>query len=174
MVGQRLYLDVMSEVLADARSAGISKVRFYGGEPLLHPELAQMVGHATSLGLNSCVNTNGTHLAKKIDALYGAGLRLVLIGFYGIGDVYDSYTQREGHFRRLEESLRFVRCRYSSELELQLNFTLMRSSCNLNSLAAAWEFACRFDMYFHIDLVSYSLPFFVQGEELGHPPNHDL
>jgi MoaA/NifB/PqqE/SkfB family radical SAM enzyme len=165
MVGERLSLDVMSGVLADARSAGISKVRFYGGEPLLHPELVQMVGHATALGLSSCVNTNGTHLAKKIDSLYGAGLRLVLIGFYGIGEVYDSYTQRDGHFRRLEEGLRFVRARYGSELELQLNFTLMRSSCNLDSLAAAWEFASRFDMYFHIDLVSYSLPFFVQGEE---------
>jgi MoaA/NifB/PqqE/SkfB family radical SAM enzyme len=165
MVGQRLSLDVISQVLADARSAGIASVRFYGGEPLLHPDLVRMVGDATSLGLRTSVNTNGTHLAKKIDALYAAGLHLVTVGFYGVGEVYDSYTQREGHFRRLEESLRFVRARYGSELELQLNFTLMRSSCNLTSLAAAWQFARQFDMYFHIDLISYSLPFFVQGEE---------
>src|SRR5437879_6316341 len=101
MVGERLSLDVMLQVLADARSAGIARVRFYGGEALLHPELVQMVDHATSLGLRTSVNTNGTHLAKKIDALYAAGLRLVTIGFYGIGEAYDSYTQREGHFRRL-------------------------------------------------------------------------
>src|SRR5437763_1428422 len=165
MVGERLSLDVMSQVLADARSAGIARVRFYGGEALLHPELVQIVDAATSLGLRTCVNTNGTHLAKKTDALYTAGLRLVTIGFYGIGDVYDSYTQREGHFRRLEESLSYVRARYGSELELQLNYTLMRSSCNLASVAAAWDFARQFDMYFHIDLISYSIPFFVQGEE---------
>jgi cyclic pyranopterin phosphate synthase len=165
MVGQRLSLKVMLQVLADARAAGIAAVRFYGGEALLHPELVQMVGHATSLGLRTCVNTNGTHLGKKIDALYAAGLRLVSIGFYGIDEAYDSYTQRQGHFRRLEESLKFVRARYGPELELQLNFVLMRSSSNLISLTRAWDFARRFDMYFHIDLISYSVPFFVQGEE---------
>jgi MoaA/NifB/PqqE/SkfB family radical SAM enzyme len=163
MPGQRLSLPIMLHVLDDAKAAGIGTVRFYGGEPLLHPELPAMIRHATTLGLRSYVTSNGTHLKHKIDALYQAGLRLVTIGYYGTGNAYDSYTQRQDHFRRLEEGLAAVRARYHNKLELQLNFVLMRPSCNLEALTEAWTFAKRFDMYFHIDLVSYSVPFFIQG-----------
>lgn len=167
MPGHSLSLAEMRDVLDDAKAGGVGTVRLYGGEPLLHPDLAGMVRHAIGLGLRCYITSNGTHLGLKMPALYEAGLRQVTIGFYGIGRRYDDYTQRRGHFTRLERSLQSVRDRYGNSVELQLNFVLMRDTCNLADLAAAWAFAKRFDMFFHVDLVNFSVPFFVQGPDKG-------
>src|SRR5260221_4672127 len=50
MVGQRLSLDVMLQVLADARSAGIAMVRLYGGAGALSPQLGLKAVRSTYLG----------------------------------------------------------------------------------------------------------------------------
>lgn len=163
MAGERLSLETVMDVLQDARDAGVDRTRFYGGEPLLHPGLPQMIARSRELGMRPYVTTNGTHLGAKIEALFEAGLRLATIGFYGIGPAYDSYTQKANHYARLETSLAKVRERYGEAVELQLNFVVLRDTCNVDDLHRAWDFAKRFDMFFHLDLANYSAPFFVQG-----------
>ena len=165
MLGQQLSLDEVKGLLEDAREAGVETVRLYGGEPLLHPDLPQMVRHAVDLGLSTYVTTNGVLLRQRIDALFEAGLRDLTIGFYGTGEEYDAYTQRPGRFARLEEGLNYARSRYGSALSLQLNYLIMRPSCRLEALQAAWDFAERFSMTFHTDLLHYSLPYFTDGIE---------
>lgn len=168
MIGEQLPLRTVQEILDDVREAGVNRVRFYGGEPTLHPDLTKMVEHATSLGLDAYVNTNGHLLKHKIDELYAAGMRWATVGFYGVGLKYDQYTQRSGRFARLERNLGYVRDRYGDGVELQLNWLLMRPSCTLEALAEAWEFAKRFNMVMQVNLLSYSLEFFTNG------PNNEL
>jgi cyclic pyranopterin phosphate synthase len=165
MTGEQLTLREVCEILDDARAAGIELVRFYGGEPLLHPELPAMVRHALSLGLSPYVTTNGILLKQKVDALFDAGLRDLTIGFYGVEDAYDQYVGRPGRFRRLEAGLEALRERYGKAIAVQLNFLIMRPSCDLESLRRAWAFAERFDLSFHTDLVHYSLPYFTEGPD---------
>jgi cyclic pyranopterin phosphate synthase len=160
-----LPLPLLRDALDDAAAAGMSTVRLYGGEPLLHKDIVRVVEHATSRGLKTYITTNGTHLGLKVDELVAAGLRFATIGFYGVGQAYDEYVQRGGHFERLERSLEQVRQRHGSSLGLQLNFVLTRESCSLEAVDAAWAFAERFDMRFHIDLVSFSVPFFNAGPD---------
>jgi MoaA/NifB/PqqE/SkfB family radical SAM enzyme len=69
MPGESLLLKEVCEVLDDARAGGVGTVRFYGGEPLLHPDLAGMVRHANEIGLRSYITSNGTHLSLKLPAL---------------------------------------------------------------------------------------------------------
>lgn len=163
MSGNTLTLDELRSVLDDGRAAGVDTVRLYGGEPLLHRELPQVIAHAVSLGLKTYVTTNGLLLENRIDELFKAGLRLVTIGFYGIDEQADRHTQRRNYFAKLERSLRAVRAKYGSQVELQLNYVLMKPFCSVAHLEAAWALAMKFDMFFHIDLVSYSLPFFTTG-----------
>ena len=160
MPGARLSLEVVRDAITDAKAGGVDTVRLYGGEPLLHPDLPDMVRHATSLGLRTYITTNGTHLGQRIEALYEAGLRLATIGFYGLDPAYTAHTGRAGHFERLERSLAAVRERYGKAVELQLNYVVMRGTCDPEPLAAAWAFAERFDMFFHLDLASPTTPFF--------------
>lgn len=163
MPGHQLPLEKVRELLDDAKLSGVERVRIYGGEPLLHPQLPAMIRHSLSLGLSTHINTNGMLLRQKIDALYNAGLRGITIGFYGTAAEYDAYVQRSDRFARLENGIATVRDRYGEAISMRLNFLLMRQSCNLESLDAAWRFAERYDMNFHVDLVHYSLPYFTEG-----------
>jgi len=134
----------------------------------LHPDLPKMVAHARKVGLLPYVTTNAILLGRKFDELYAAGLRDVTVGFYGVGDAYDTYVQRPGLFRKVEASIAAVREKYGDKVKLQLNWLLMRPSCTLEAFHAAWEFAERYDMTMQIDLVHYSLPYFTEG------PEHEL
>jgi MoaA/NifB/PqqE/SkfB family radical SAM enzyme len=163
MLGQQLSFSMVQTALSDAKLAGIETVRLYGGEPLLHPQLPDMVRHATSLGLSTYVTTNGILLRQKIDDLYAAGLRSITIGFYGTLGDYDKYVQREKSFRRLESGIASIRDRYGSAVSLQLNFLLMRPSCDRKALYAALAFAEKYDLTLSVDLIHYSLPYFTDG-----------
>ncbi len=168
MPGQQLSLSMVRTLLDDGKAAGVETVRLYGGEPLLHPDLAAMVRHAIDIGLSPYITTNGLLLRQKIKALYEAGLRNITIGFYGVGDDYDAYVQRDKRYRLVEQSIAAVRDRYGSSVSIQLNYLLMRPSCNLAWLDNAWSLAKRHDLEFQTDLIHYSLPYFTDG------PNHEL
>lgn len=168
MPGQQLSLAMVKTLLDDARAAGIETVRLYGGEPLLHPALPKMVRHAVDLGLSTYITTNGLLLKQKVKRLYDCGLRNITIGFYGTAADYDNYVQRDRRFRRLEESVAAVRETYGRSISMQLNYLLMRPSCNLEALRNAWRFAEYYDLEFTTDLIHYSLPYFTDG------PNHEL
>lgn len=165
MPGAVLPYEVILDVLDDAAAAGIRTIRLYGGEPLLHPDLPRIVSAARAVGINPYVTTNGILLDRKIDDLYRAGLRDITIGFYGTGQDYDDYVQRPDRFRLLEEGVAMARKRHGSSLNLQLNFLLSRLSCTVEALDSAWQFAERFDMRFHTDLIHYSLPYFTEGPD---------
>ena len=44
-----------------------------------------------------------------------AGLRSISIGFYGTGKDYNDYVQRKEQYRKLEQSVEYVRSRYRNE-----------------------------------------------------------
>lgn len=56
-------------------------VYFTGGEPALHPNIAEMVGYANHLGLVTAMTTNGTVSRALITRLKEAGLFLLTVSF---------------------------------------------------------------------------------------------
>ncbi|HEX5011066.1 MAG TPA: radical SAM protein [Planctomycetota bacterium] len=165
MVGHRLEWPVVRDLLDDAAAMGFYSIRFYGGEPLLHPDLPRMVAHCRQRGMRPYVTTNAVLLGEKIDDLVAAGLRDVTVGFYGVGQAYDAYTQRPGLFRRVERSLAAVRDRHGDRIDLQMNWLLMRPTASVPALTEALDFARRLDMRVRVDLIHYSLPYFQEGPD---------
>jgi cyclic pyranopterin phosphate synthase len=153
------------DLLDDASEAGYYLIRLYGGEPLLHASLPLMVEHCRARQLNPLLTTNGLLLGRKIDDLFSAGLRDITIGFYGVGGAYDAYAQRAGAFAQLESSLAVVRERYGDQIDLQMNWLLMRPTANLEALHEAYAFAVKYRMSIRVDLVHYSLPYFTEGPD---------
>ena len=137
MRGHTLSLNVVKTLLDDAKEVGFDKIRFYGGEPLLHKELPQMIEHAESLGLDYWVTTNAVLLKRRIDELYEAGLRRVTVGFYGTGDAYNEYVQKNDQFSKVEESIKYTRDKYGDKISLGLDWVLMKPTCNKESLDQA-------------------------------------
>ncbi|HEU4418891.1 MAG TPA: radical SAM protein [Planctomycetota bacterium] len=170
MVGEQLDVETVLGCLDDAAAAGVATARFYGGEPLLHRDLPRMIAHALELGMDAYVTTNATLLGDRIDELHAAGLRWLTIGFYGIGQAYDSYTQREGHFDKLQRSLETVRARCGDAIAMQMNYMLSRRSCHVDDVRAAWQLVTQYDLHLGVDPVSRTIPFFrVPGDELSIP-----
>lgn len=167
MVGEHLDLDTTREVLEDAAGAGFYTVRFYGGEPTLHPDLPAMIRRSQELGLRSYVTTNASTLEARIGELHAAGLRDLSIGMYGIGPSYDAYVQRPGMFARVQRGIETARRRFGSELRMQMNWLLTRERLEPRSLQEATAFARHHNLTLQIDLLHYSLPYFVPGLDQG-------
>src|SRR5437868_145363 len=87
---------------------GIRYLSFFGGEPLLHPRLSEMIAMAVHRGMGVAMITNGWLLATKLDELASAGLKTVYVsidsaaissheknrGLKGLGDRIRQATAR--------------------------------------------------------------------------------
>ena len=165
MPGAQLSWPVIQDLLEDCSTLNIKSVRLYGGEPLLHKDLPRIVEYSVNLGLRPWLTTNGILLKDKIDALYSVGLRSISIGFYGTGEEYNDYVQRKEQYRKLEQSIEYVRNRYGMSVDLVLGWVLMRPTCNLTSIREMWSFAERFATPVGVSLIHYSLPYFTEGPD---------
>lgn len=178
MPGAQLPLEIYSQLISDAATAKVPAVRLYGGEPLLHPDVVRMVQIASEKSVGCYMTTNALILDKKIDALHGAGLRKITMGYYGEGEAFDRYVQRSGRYDRLVKSLTQVRRQFGPEkLALQFNFLLSRRSANPEALEAICRFAERFDAAIQVDVVHYSLPYFTEGPDRElqfHPEDKEM
>lgn len=166
MPGSVLPLSIYQQLIEDAGAAKVPAVRLYGGEPLLHPDVVRMVELAGENDVGCYMTTNALVLDKKIDALHGAGLRKITMGYYGQGTEFDEYVQRPGRYDRLIESLDNVRRSHGPDkLDLQFNFLLSRRSATVEAVEEMRIFAERYDASIHVDIVHYSLPYFQEGPE---------
>ncbi len=165
MPGHRLSFEMVRDLLDDAADAGFYSIRFYGGEPLLHPDLPRMIEYCASRRMRPYVTTNGVLLDKKINALVAAGLRDITLGFYGVGEAYDRYTQSPGLYRAVERGLAAVAERHGGTVQMQMNWLLMRPTASVEAFRAARAVAERYGMSIRIDLIHYSLPYFQEGPD---------
>lgn len=66
--------------LDQIHSLGTERVALVGGEPLLHPDIVELVRYATRLGLSTSLTTNGFLLtADLLRSLEGAGLGVIQV-----------------------------------------------------------------------------------------------
>jgi MoaA/NifB/PqqE/SkfB family radical SAM enzyme len=165
MPGAQLPFKVVRDLLDDCKTFGIHSVRLYGGEPLLHKDLVQIVEHSVRLGLHPWLTTNGILLKEKIDDLYSAGLRAISIGFYGTGEEYNVYVQRREQYARMERGIAYARERYGMDINLTLGWLLMRPTCNLEAVREMWRIAEKYSTAVGVSLIHYSLPYFTEGPD---------
>jgi MoaA/NifB/PqqE/SkfB family radical SAM enzyme len=65
--------------LAILHQRDVRYINFFGGEPLLHPRLADMIAMVLAQGMGPAVITNGWLLPARLEALAGVGLKTVYI-----------------------------------------------------------------------------------------------
>src|SRR5437870_2526906 len=78
--------DVLKRRIDKLATLGTSVVAFSGGEPMLHPDLDDLIRHIRARGMMAGLITNGYFLVpKRIEQLNGAGLAFLPIS---IDDVH--------------------------------------------------------------------------------------
>lgn len=102
---------------------GITKVRLTGGEPLMRPDVVEIVRDIARLPVKLGLSTNGLRLHLFLDQLVDAGLKHINISL----DTFDAerfrqLSRREGHDRILAN----IEGAIDKGLHVKLNMVVMR------------------------------------------------
>lgn len=163
--GESLDRATLMRLLDDMAALGVARVHFHGGEPLLHPDLDDLVSGAVDRGITPSLGTNGLALnERRLDRLHERGLRSINVGLYGVGAAYDDYVGHAGRYEILRANLAHARQRHP-DVALSLGWLIMRPSCNARSLQAVLQLAEELDVPFGAVLLQYDFPYFSEGEQ---------
>ena len=81
-----LSFEEIEKVVRACIPLGLDKVRLTGGEPLLRPDLSDLVSRLSDLGIDIALTTNGSLLRRNAQALAEAGLKRVTISLDAIDE----------------------------------------------------------------------------------------
>lgn len=93
---QILSLDDLREPIRELKEFGVVGIHFSGGEPLIHPELAEIISYCRQVGIpRVSLTTNGTLATLALGRrLYAAGLRFVNVSVDGEASELHGYDPR--------------------------------------------------------------------------------
>lgn len=103
-----LSVDQVHKAAQDGGVFGLQHVVFSGGEPLLHPDLPEMLQRVQSEGIRTTVLTNGLQLANRAQDL-ASHIDECIVSLDGPPAVHDAIRGVRGAYRALEEGIRAVR-----------------------------------------------------------------
>lgn len=111
-------------VIDDLAQFGAPVILFSGGEPLLRPDLLQLIRHAQSKGIRGVISTNGTLITPALaQDLSRLGLSYVGVSIDGPERVHDKFRGKLGAFK---ESLRGIRACTEAGLRVGIRVTITK------------------------------------------------
>jgi radical SAM protein with 4Fe4S-binding SPASM domain len=105
--GAHMRLEDASRVLRQAAAAGVCQVAIGGGEPLLHPAVAEIIAEAYALGVVPNVSTTGDGLTPRVLDEMARCCGAVALSLEGLGTEFAK--RRRAGFAFFESSARRLR-----------------------------------------------------------------
>jgi radical SAM protein with 4Fe4S-binding SPASM domain len=124
-------IERFKEVLSELGEMGTKKIHISGGEPMLRPQIPEMVEHASALGMRVTMTTNGTLIDKtKAKRLVESGLRGVNISIDSpIRKMHEKIRGVEGAFKATTRSVElFRRYKHKGKLTIRINTVVSRTN----------------------------------------------
>lgn len=118
-LSDRLDEAALHTLLEGLLLAGVRRVRFTGGEPLLSPHVVGAVARAAELGAEDiALTTNGTRLAKLAAPLRAAGLKRLTLSLDSLDPERFERITRGGKLERVLDGLAAARAVGFDEIKL--------------------------------------------------------
>lgn len=109
-------------LIDDLADFGVPVILFSGGEPLMRPDILDLIAHARGRGVRAVLSTNGTlitpDLAGRLDDV---GLSYVGVSLDGLGETNDRFRGVPGAFER---ALAGIRACLDAGIKVGLRFTI--------------------------------------------------
>lgn len=136
--GEReMTTDQAKQFLGQLKEAGSPVCLFSGGEPLLRPDLVELLGEAKRIGLPTVISTNGTQIdAAMARRLHDVSLRYVGVSLDGQEPFHDRFRQVQGSF---QAALRGIEHCRQAGLRTGLRFTITQA--NADQVPAVFDIA---------------------------------
>jgi radical SAM protein with 4Fe4S-binding SPASM domain len=119
------------ELLNELAELGTKKIHISGGEPMLRPQVPEMVEQASSLGIKVTMTTNGTLIDKaKAKRLVEGGLRGVNISIDShIRKMHEKIRGVKGAFKATVKAVElFRRYKHKGKLSIRINTVVSRTN----------------------------------------------
>jgi len=130
-----LSFDQGKALIDDLAEFGSPVILFSGGEPLIRPDILDLIRYAAGKGLRAVVSTNGTLITAKLAAqLKEIGLSYVGISLDGLEEVHDAFRGFRGTFARVMKAIK--NCQ-DVGLKVGLRFTINRR--NFQDIAGIFD-----------------------------------
>ena len=95
------------KMIDEIARAGFKVMIFSGGEPLMRPDIYELVAHAASRGLRPVFGSNGTLITPELAARFAdVGLSYVGVSLDGARETHDEFRGLPGSFDRAIEGMR--------------------------------------------------------------------
>jgi radical SAM protein with 4Fe4S-binding SPASM domain len=158
---KELTTEAIRSVLLQCARMGTERVLFTGGEPVLRPDLSELVGFGSSLGMSVGVNTNGIILTEDVARdLTAAGLDTLQISLDGPAEVHNSIRRVPNMFARMDRNVSMLRAEQARQ---KRTTPLLSAGCTVSTLnqgclhelvpiAARWKASlCLSPIFFVLD-----------------------
>ena len=110
------------KMIDDLAAFGVPVLLFSGGEPLVHPRLAEYAEYAVKKGMRAVISTNGTLItAEKAKVLKEIGLSYVGISLDGLEETHDEFRGVKGAFQKAMQGIK--NCQ-AAGIKVGLRFTI--------------------------------------------------
>ncbi len=110
------------QLIDDLAGFGSPVLLFSGGEPLMRPDLFELVRYATAAGLRAVISTNGTLISREIARdMKDIGLSYVGVSLDGVGKTNDCFRGVQGAFDRALQGIHHCQ---QAGLKVGLRFTI--------------------------------------------------
>ncbi len=93
--------------LGEAVERGNTSVDFTGGEPTIYPQMTEVIRYAESIGLHTCIITNGLAI-EKVKKLADAGCTEWLLSIHGFEQQQDRILNVHGAWDKTNHTARFL------------------------------------------------------------------
>ncbi len=159
-------------LLDDLAGFGCPVVLFSGGEPLLRPDILELVAHARAGGLRAVLSTNGTRIdAALADRLAEAGLSYVGVSLDGLEATHDRFRGQGGAFGAALAGIRACRDR---GVKVGLRMTVTRH--NVHEVPGIFDLIEREGIprvcFYHLVYTGRGAE--LAGDDLSHPATRAL
>lgn len=105
-----MSMEVFRRVLAEVKETALVMQFYFQGEPLLNPDLTQMIREAHEAGLYTIVSTNAQAMTKeRAEELVSSGLDRIIISMDGLREETYSAYRVGGDIERCKAAIRSLR-----------------------------------------------------------------
>lgn len=130
-------LDDAKTLLTELKDIGVISINYTGGEPLVYPQIEELLKFGNELGFEQTLVTNVISLFKKESVL--KYVNTIGISLHGMPKVHDKLCNMSGAFKIVENSIDKLIKDYP-HININVNYTLTRDNIDKKNLEFIKDF----------------------------------